>query len=467
MKSLICFGLIALSCLAASPALSSGEDATVYVLHAIPGQDINALLDLQGEDALPPWLPVDVAVNDGCTLEAFTYGQLIGPLSLPAATYNIKISVADTETPCSNDAVIEADVPFEQGETALVVAHLTEDGAPTATKLNLDQSAAYRSKSRITLAHLAAAPTVDIELRRKIFRRIARTLDGVSNGDSADLELWAGYWQASGFPEGSNDVVLGPETLKVGYSKSCLVVAAGSLAEETLTLLVYKSDLEPGAQFEPVLVPEFESTEASVTVIHGIPGAEGLPVDISLNGGCVPDLEGFTFGTITDSIPLPAGIYDLQIHLADKANPCTGDLAVDAPGVELFGGDNVTIIAHLDAADIPTASVFSNELDRDVPHYATALVVHHTAAAPAVDVKFKRPWSRRARKIKELENGEQAIRILLAGRRTVQVCPAGSSDPVIGPVDLDLKIGTACFVYAVGSLADETLTVLKTEFPIP
>ena len=37
------------------------------------------------------------------------------------------------------------------------------------------------------------------------------------------------------------------------------------------------------------------------------------------------------------------------------------------------------------------------------------------------------------------------------------VAAAGTTDPVIGPADLDLQEGTATFVHAIGSLQDKTL----------
>jgi len=100
------------------------SNALVYVIHGIAGQDLD----------LSPDLPVDVAVDDGCILEGFAYGQVAGPLELPTGTYDIDISLADNDNPCSNLPVIEAEVPFDAGEIAIVIAHLAEDGTPTASK---------------------------------------------------------------------------------------------------------------------------------------------------------------------------------------------------------------------------------------------------------------------------------------------------------------------------------------------
>ena len=62
--------------------------------------------------------------------------------------------------------------------------------------------------------------------------------------------------------------------------------------------------------------------EAMVSVIHGIPGPDGLPVDVSVNGACA--LEGFMFKEIVGPMAMPAGTYEVAISLADADNPCGG-----------------------------------------------------------------------------------------------------------------------------------------------
>ena len=54
---------------------------------------------------------------------------------------------------------------------------------------------------------------------------------------------------------------------------------------------------------------------------------------------------------------------------------------------------------------------------------------------------------------------QEAARILEVPPGTIPatVAAAGTTDPVIGPADLDLQEGTATFVHAIGSLQDKTL----------
>jgi len=54
--------------------------------------------------------------------------------------------------------------------------------------------------------------------------------------------------------------------------------------------------------------------------------------------------------------------------------------------------------------------------------------------------------------IQGLSNGEQKALDVPAGSVSAAVAAAGTTDPVIGPADVDLKEGTATFVHAIGKL---------------
>jgi len=58
-------------------------------------------------------------------------------------------------------------------------------------------------------------------------------------------------------------------------------------------------------------------------------------------------------------------------------------------------------------------------------------------------------------------NGQEGAADLGAGTISAGVVPTGETAPVvIGPADLPITDGSSLIVYAVGSLGDETLTVL-------
>ncbi|MGD8726622.1 MAG: hypothetical protein PVH40_03200, partial [Gemmatimonadales bacterium] len=87
------------------------------------------------------------------------------------------------------------------------------------------------------------------------------------------------------------------------------------------------------------------TSDAMVYVVHGINGSdlglgEMLPVDVEVSGSCV--LEGFEFRDIAGPLPLPEGSYDIKVRLADEMSPCSGGVAIDAPGVGVTAGLNAS-----------------------------------------------------------------------------------------------------------------------------
>jgi len=185
----------------------------------------------------------------------------------------------------------------------------------------------------------------------------------------------------------------------------------------------------------------------TVTVIHGVPG---LTVDVYVNGELT--LEDFAPETVTDPLELPAGDYDVEIYAAD-ADPAADEPAITG-STTLPAGANASIIAHLAADGTPTLGVFVNDVS-EVEAGNARLVVRHTAAAPAVDV-----WANGEVLFENLANPNEVMGDVPADTYEVAVSATGATDPVLGPTDLTLDAGTAYFVYAVGSLEDESLNLL-------
>jgi hypothetical protein len=226
--------VLSLAVLTFAVVSAAGHQAIVYVGHGIPGESLG----------LPNELPVDVLVNDTiCLLEGFEFGEFSEPVSLDAGTYNIKISLA-SDPACSGDPVIEADVTFDAGKTYTVFAHLTADGAPTASVFENDVSSAVAGYTRLTVRHTAAAPAVDIKLFRGWGRgRMVGLIEGLMNPEQAGpLNIRPGAYEALILAAGTDIEVLGvPVELKP--HKSYIVYAVGSLDPNTFTVLVQVIDL--------------------------------------------------------------------------------------------------------------------------------------------------------------------------------------------------------------------------------
>lgn len=185
--------------------------------------------------------------------------------------------------------------------------------------------------------------------------------------------------------------------------------------------------------------------ESSVSVLHGVPG---LTVDVYVNGEeAIPDFEP---GTLTDPMMLAAGSYDIEIY-ADGDSPDSAEPALSAEGLEVPGGANLTLAAHLGEDGTPMLSAFVNDVSQTAAGEAR-LTVRHAAAAPAVDVR-----AGGSPVIEGLTNPDEQVLDLPAGTVTADVVLAGTEDVVLGPADLDLAEGTNTIVYAWGSAQDENL----------
>lgn len=214
--------LLALPWLAA-PALAGNRPATVFITHGIPGAN---------------GFPVDISVSGPggirACLPAVTFTTVAGPWNIPAGTYTVAIRPA-SRTACSAAPVLgPVDVPFESGEDAAIVAHLTANGQPTAGKYAVDLRPAGFGKARVNVFHLAAAPAVDIAVTRG--SRTALELTDVENGDSAAAGFRPGSYQVSISPAGSETPVFGPVDVRFRPFAAYLVFAIGSLNDGSFTL---------------------------------------------------------------------------------------------------------------------------------------------------------------------------------------------------------------------------------------
>lgn len=194
------------------------------------------------------------------------------------------------------------------------------------------------------------------------------------------------------------------------------------------------------------VAPSSAAGSSQVSILHGVPG---LTVDVYANGDKL--LSDFKPGTLTDPVKLPEGTYDLAVFPAGKGPG--GTPAIEAKGVKVPSGANITVVAHLDADGKPVLTPFVNDVSRTAPGKAR-ITVRHTAAAPAVDVR-----ANGAAAFKDLTNPNEVKADLDAGTIKADVVLAGTDTVAIGPADLDLKEGTNTIVYAWGSAADKNLAL--------
>ncbi|MFC5290141.1 DUF4397 domain-containing protein [Actinokineospora guangxiensis] len=194
-------------------------------------------------------------------------------------------------------------------------------------------------------------------------------------------------------------------------------------------------------------IPAAAQETGTVYVVHGIPDT---PVDVYVDGQRA--LDDFAPATTQGPLQLPAGAREVTVFPADAADN-SGDPVITA-NAELTAGANVTLVAHLDAEGTPVITPFTNDVSA-VGAGKARLVVRHTAAAPAVDVR-----AGGTPVISGLTNPNQEALTVEAGTVSADVVLAGTETVAIGPADLDLAEGTATIVHAIGSAEEQTLAVV-------
>ena len=188
--------------------------------------------------------------------------------------------------------------------------------------------------------------------------------------------------------------------------------------------------------------------EAMIRVLHG---ADAPAVDIWLNGA--PGVTGLDFGQDSGYVALPSGEYQIQVVPAG-ASLEEGPIVVDAT-VPFEAGSMTTIVAtgSLDTGIVPQLVADTSASAEDA---ADVRVGHMSWDAPAVDI---------------LAGGEVAVPglefpdvagplSLPGGAYDFDVAVAGTDTIAIDIPEITLDNGVAYTVYAIGSLANESLTAV-------
>jgi hypothetical protein len=206
-------GVLATLGLAAPASAISDTAADLYLLHGVPGT------------------PVDVYVDGEVALDDFAPGDLAGPLDLAAGSYEVAITAADAAD-ASEPVIGPIDLELEANTSYTAVAHLAEDGTPSATLFTNDISQAQAGQGRLTVRHTAAAPAVDILAGGD------PVAEGLSTGDEATLDLDAGTVSAGVALAGDTEPVIGPADVDVTEGVLTIVYAWGGAEDGNLDLAV-------------------------------------------------------------------------------------------------------------------------------------------------------------------------------------------------------------------------------------
>jgi hypothetical protein len=182
---------------------ASAADASLNVVHGIPGVD------------------VEVCVNGAVAIPGFNPGEVVTGVALPAGTYDVRI-VAAGDT-CDDDAILEATgIELASGKNYTAIAYLMEDGTPTLGLFKNNVKPLAKGTARLTIRHTAAAPAVDVWANGSVL------LEDVPNGASATMKVPTGVYAAWVSLPDEVAPVIGPAVLELRRSTAYQVYAWGS-----------------------------------------------------------------------------------------------------------------------------------------------------------------------------------------------------------------------------------------------
>ena len=188
--------------------------------------------------------------------------------------------------------------------------------------------------------------------------------------------------------------------------------------------------------------------DACVNVVHASPDAPA--VDVWVDGE--PALIGLTFGTYSGWVALPAGEHQVQVAPAGTS----ADQAVIDAELTLEEGAAYEVAAVGLVADI-SAEVNQINLSDLGEDEARIQVIHASPDAPAVDVAVTGGDVL----VSDLEFPDSSGFLTVpAGSYDLEVRAAGTTDVALPLPGVVLDAGLVYSVYAIGQLADGTLTVL-------
>lgn len=182
------------------------------------------------------------------------------------------------------------------------------------------------------------------------------------------------------------------------------------------------------------------TTKAALTLVHGIDGPGGFPVDISVYKLAVGSqvFNDVTYGTVAGPLELSKGLYWVGIRPADAPRYSTPILS---RWVWLGEGSNKSVVAHLSATGAPMISVYNNDVSDSGQDMARVTVRHNAAVGP-VNVA-----ANGTRVITRLANPDQAVLDVPATTIQIRVRLSGTG-PVVFNAPVEFAEDTNTIIYA-------------------
>jgi hypothetical protein len=209
-------------------SFAAAGDASLYLVNGVPGRDVAADVN--------PGFPVDVLLNDEvCTIHGLAFGGTTGPLTLPPAEYDVKVSPANSVAPCTNSPDAETTLKLSGGSSTTLALALNSSSAPTLLTFGDNLSPVKTGEGRITIAHAADAGTLQITLTQAIVKDPKTRTFTLSPGAKISVDLPIGLYTLQGTSGSTTLFVEGGASAE--NQSVDLVYIVGSASNSSATLI--------------------------------------------------------------------------------------------------------------------------------------------------------------------------------------------------------------------------------------
>lgn len=204
--------------------------------------------------------------------------------------------------------------------------------------------------------------------------------------------------------------------------------------------------LAPSALAQPV-------EEATITVVHAVPGEGGFPADIRLAGDIV--ISSMAFEGIAGPTRVPAGAVTLEVFAAGSDPAVAEPLLADS--IQLEADANYTLVAQM-RGDDPALSLYANDVS-SVPAGTGRLTIRQTSGEDALSFALDGEATAEA-----LAATSESTSEIAAGTYRFAVTTVGGA--TLADQELVVAEGAVTIIYAVGSAADESFGLLTQQIVV-
>lgn len=218
--------LAILSCSAMFLGSAEAQDTNtyLYIVDAASGRNISPTAN--------PAYPVDISANGVCIVKGEAFGGIVGPFTGPPTAYTFDVSVANTQTPCSNPPVFTvANISLAAGVTYFGIVTLDASNNVTGQIYPADFSSIPAGQSRVVIANstgqnltavLKGHPELNVE---------------IAAGSIEEATVMSGRYSGSIYLQGTDTLEAGPASIDAMSRDLYFYVLAGDASNNSVQII--------------------------------------------------------------------------------------------------------------------------------------------------------------------------------------------------------------------------------------